>query len=354
MIEKNIKKILKNICLSEQDKIKKAMKRINYSPFQIVFIVNKKKQLIGSVTDGDIRRGLIKKFDTETPLKKVMKKKYLFLYSHNDQTYALNYMRRKKIKYLPILDKNKKIQNIYSLYNFSPNSFYKNKNYNVLLQAGGKGTRLRPLTYKIPKPMLQFKKKPIIEHVINNLKKYELRNIYISVLYLKDKIKNYFRTGKNFNVKINYIDEKKPLGTAGSISLMPKSTKDPLIVTNSDVISNINISNVIEFHKKNKSFATMAVRIYESNNPYGVVETKGKNIIAFKEKPIEKSYINAGLYLFNPAVIKMLKKNKKLDIPDLFKILKLKKKKIIIYPITDNWLDLGNKENYDFFNKLRK
>ena len=172
------------------------------------------------------------------------------------------------------------------------------------MQAGGKGTRLRPLTYKIPKPMLQFKKKPIIEHVINNLKKYELRNIYISVLYLKDKIKNYFKTGKNFNVKINYIDEKKPLGTAGSISLMPKSTKDPLIVTNSDVISNINISNVIEFHKKNKSFATMAVRIYESNNPYGVVETKGKNIIAFKEKPIEKSYINAGLYLFNPAVIR--------------------------------------------------
>ena len=106
------------------------------------------------------------------------------------------------------------------------------------------------MTYKIPKPMLQFKKKPIIEHVINNLKKYELRNIYISVLYLKDKIKNYFKTGKNFNVKINYIDEKKPLGTAGSISLMPKSTKDPLIVTNSDVISNINISNVIEFHKK--------------------------------------------------------------------------------------------------------
>ncbi len=354
MNKKHIKKILKYICLSEKDKIKKAMKRINYSPYQIVFILNKKKQLTGSVTDGDIRRGLIKKFDIEAPLKKIMKKKYLFLYSHSDQTYALNYMRRKKIEYLPILDKNKKIKNVYSLFDKPIKSFYKNKNYNVLLQAGGKGLRLRPLTRKTPKPMLHFKNKPIIEHVINNLKRYELRNIYISVLYLKDKIKNYFKNGKNFDVKINYIDEKKPLGTAGSISLMPKVTKDPLIVTNSDVISNINISNVIEFHKKNKSFATMAVRIYESSNPYGIVETKGKNIITLREKPIEKSYINAGLYLFNPAVIKMLKKNEKIDIPDLFKILKLKKKKIIIYPITENWLDLGNKENYNLLNKIRK
>ena len=211
--------------------------------------------------------------------------------------------------------------------------------------SGGRGQRLIPLTNKIPKPLLLIKDKPVIQRIIELGVESGFYNFTISVNYLGKKIISFLKDGKKFDAKINYIIEKKPLGTAGSIGLI-QNLKEDLIIVNGDVFSNINLYKMLEYHLKNKSFATMAVKTHNIQNPFGeVVIEKGK-IKGFREKPISKSMINAGIYIFDKKIIKFVKKNIYLDMSDLFlKIIK-NKKKILAFPIHEDWHDIGTKERY--------
>ncbi len=351
-IIKNPYKNFKNNILKENNTIKDSIIRINNSDIQIVFVVNKKKQLVGTVTDGDIRRAILKKKNINTPLNKIMYLKYFFVNENIKQAYISDQMKRRGIHYIPVLNKKKIIQKIFS---DRVSLLKKNKikqKYPVILLSGGKGLRMKSLTKKIPKPLLSFKKTPILEHIIQNLKKNNFLNIYLSVHYLKEKIIEYFGNGKKFGVSISYLIEKKPLGTGGCINLLPKKNNNPIVVMNSDVICDLNIDNLINYHKKNKAYATMAVKVLEKSNPYGVVKTTGINIDGFEEKPLERSYINAGIYIFSPKIKQFLKKNERIDIPEIFRYLKIKRKKIIIFPIIENWIDLGTYEKYSFYNKF--
>lgn len=337
--------------LRENNTIKESIIRINNSDIQIVFVVNKKKQLVGTITDGDIRRAILKKKDVNTPIKKIMYLNYFYVKNNVNHSYISEQMKKRGIHYIPLINKKKKIQKIFSD-RISLSKKKTKQKYPVIILSGGKGLRMKNLTKKIPKPLLLFKKIPILEHIILNLKKNNYLNIYLSVHHLKEKIIKYFGNGKKFGVSINYLIEKKPLGTGGCIKMLPTKNNNSIIVMNSDTICDLNIDNLLNYHKKNKAYATMAVKVLDKSNPYGVIKTSGINIEGFEEKPIERSYINAGIYVFSSRVKNFLKTNERIDIPEIFSYLKLKRKKIIIFPIIENWIDLGTYEKYNFYKKF--
>ena len=329
---------LKSISLNKINTINDAIKILNNSQSQIALIKNKKNQLIGTVTDGDIRRSLLKNKNFNSKLSEIMNKKPFVVKNKISSSYARLLMEKHEILQIPLVDANKKVIKIY--YWNKKNS--RDKKNLFFLLAGGFGKRLWPLTKNIPKPMIKINNTPIIELILQNAKNQGFNNFFISVFYKKEKIINYFKNKKEFK-KIHFTHEKKPLGTAGSLHLLKKKTNLPIIITNGDTIMNINFSDLLRFHKTNKAFATMVVKQINRTSKFGVVKTKGSIISDIVEKPIEKININTGMYVLNPKVLSFIG-NKKIDMPEVFLNLKKKKKKIIIYPIYDQWLDLGDKE----------
>ena len=213
--------------------------------------------------------------------------------------------------------------------------------------AGGKGLRLRPYTNTTPKPMLKINGEPILQIIINRAKNFGFKNFFISINYLGNKVKNYFKSGEKLNVNIEYINESKPLGTLGCLGNIKNKLKNKnILVANGDVITEINYESLIEFHKNNNADATMAVYPFEIKNPYGEVLTKDENILEIKEKPISVSYVNAGVYIFKKKLINLLKENSKIDSVDFFNKLKKKNKKIVAFAIHETWKDIGLKKDY--------
>ena len=303
----------KSSILSEESLIKDAIKNLNRTNLQIS-LITKKKKLIGTVTDGDIRRGLLRGYSINEKLAKIMKKKSITVGPNVNFREARDLMKTKSILQIPIVSKDK---TVLGLHYWNKEQEYKKKNCLVIIMAGGFGTRMKNKTSFIPKPMIMLHGKPILEHIINNLKRSGLTDLIITTHYLEHKIIKYFGDGKRFGVKIKYIKEKKPLGTAGSLHKVKTKTRS-ILVTNGDVISNINYSELLNYHKKNKADATMAVREIKSKHSFGIVETQGLKITNIEEKPTKKIYINAGIYVLNKQLIKLVKKNSFLAMTDLF------------------------------------
>ena len=214
----------------------------------------------------------------------------------------------------------------------------------MLIMAGGKGLRLRPLTKNIPKPLLLVNKKPIIENIILNAKDKGINDFIISINYLGKKIKKYLGNGKKHGVKISYLKENKPLGTAGSVSLL-KNFNHPIIITNSDVISDINYTDMINYHNKKKSLITVSAKIIKNSIDYGNILSKGSRILRVTEKPKKDIKINAGIYILDPKIKKFIKKNKYLDMTSLINNLSKKQLKVVMFPLHETWTDYGLKKN---------
>lgn len=336
--------------LSVDATLKQAIKSLNESELKIVLVVDRKKNYIGSVTDGDIRRCLIKNHNVNSCIMLAVNKNSKFLIGKNNNQTIINYMVKNKIQRLPILNEKRKPIKIFLIENFIKSN---NHDYPFVIMAGGKGKRMMPLTKSLPKPMLKVKKKPIIKHIIDKAKKEGFKNFFISVNYLHEKITNFLQDGKDFNINIQYLKESYPLGTAGALSLLPKKFKYPILITNGDVITDLNYKNLIEFHANKKSDLTVSMGLQELENPFGVINIKGSQMSSFMEKPITRNYINAGIYVISPDLIKYLPKNKRIDMPDFFKILVKKKKRIFVYPIHENWFDIGNKEKLKLINEKK-
>jgi len=217
----------------------------------------------------------------------------------------------------------------------------------VLLMAGGEGQRLRPLTEKTPKPMLKLGSKPILEHNINRLKNFGIQNIHISIKYLGEQISNYFGNGKNLDLKINYIRERKPLGTIGAAGKIKKFNHEYLLLMNTDLITNIDLESFYLYAKKHNADIAVASIPYEINVPYAIFETKGPSIKSLKEKPSFTYFSNAGIYLIKNELLKYIPNNKKFHATQLLELAIKKKKKLIYYKVLDYWLDMGSKEDYE-------
>jgi len=341
MIEKKL-----DYCLAlETSSIKECILYLEKSTKQIIFVVNNNKKLLGSLTDGDLRRAILKNYDLDTKIKSIYKKKPIKSMNNISFNDALKIMQFNRINHLPIVDKKNKIIGFYSRSFFETDKIEYECDF--VIMAGGKGTRLKPYTNNKPKPMLKISGKPILEIIINNAKKQGFKNFIFAINYLGEVIENYFKNGKKFGVEIKYIKEKKPLGTLGSLANLNKKFKhENVIVANGDVISDINYKSLVEFHNLNKSDATMAVYPYKNQSPYGEVITKDAKIIDINEKPVSISYVNAGVYVFKKNVLKLLKKNKEMDAVTFFNTLRNKKKKIMAFAVHESWKDIGAKNEF--------
>ena len=227
------------------------------------------------------------------------------------------------------------------------------KNNQMIIMAGGKGSRLLPATKDCPKPLLPVNGKPMLEHIILRAKEEGFHRFVLAVHYLGDMIKEYFGNGDLWDIKIEYLNEEAPLGTAGALSLLEERPNSPVIVTNADIISDISYSRLLEYHNKHKnSCATMCIRLYETQHPFGVVNTRGVEIVGFEEKPMLRTHVNAGVYVLEPKALDFLEKNQFCDMPSLFDRLQEEKLRTIVYPIHESWNDIGRLEEYTNVNKL--
>jgi NDP-sugar pyrophosphorylase family protein len=220
-----------------------------------------------------------------------------------------------------------------------------------ILLVGGFGTRLKPLTDESPKPMLPVAGKPMLEHIIERAKLNGFNRFLISINYLGHIIEEYFGSGGKLNVEIDYIRESFPLGTAGSLGLIDPIPAAPFVVVNGDVITNIDYGEFLDFHNRNRAIAAMAVQRHEWQNPYGVVQVDGMDIIGFREKPVVQAYINAGVYALDPIALGFLNVNTYVDMPSLFEKLRLERLRTIIYPMHESWRDIGQVEAYEAVNR---
>jgi dTDP-glucose pyrophosphorylase len=328
---------MKNLIIDENQQIINAINRINFSKYKVLFVVNSKKKLVGSISSGDIRRAIRKKINMHDCVNKIMCKKPKYLIKN--ETIRKN---KKYLIVLPVINKKREI------IDFIFSSIIKKKIENsVFLMAGGKGIRLMPLTQNTPKPLLKIKGVPIIEKIIRDFKKQGFYNFIISVNYLGHKIKKYLGDGTKFKVNIIYINEKKYLGTAGSLSFLDlNKTKFPIIVANSDLISEIDYNNLINYHHKKKGDLTICAKTKSFEMPYGEIILNNIKVKKIVEKPILHHLVNAGVYVINKSLIKSLPINKRKMMNDFITLNLLKKKKILSYPIYEKWIDIGNKLDF--------
>lgn len=344
MIIKEEKNIWKKALLKSDSTIKNAIENLNKSSLQIILVVSKSNKFIGTITDGDIRRGFIKGLTVKSSIAQIINKDSLFVDPKTNINDIIKIMDKNEIRHLPIINKEKILEGLYVFTTHLKSSF---ENIPVIIMAGGKGERLMPLTKNCPKPMIKINGKPILEHIILKAKEEGFKNFFISIHYLGEKIKKYFSSGEKFGVNIRYLEENRPLGTAGSLNLAKPFIKTNFLVINGDILSIVRFSNLLNFHNNHKAVGTMTVRNHEIQHPFGVVKTSGVKIKNFEEKPIIRSYVNAGVYAFKPSVFKYLKKRKGFDMPDVFEWLRKNNRKTIVFPIHESWVDLGDKNQLE-------
>ena len=331
------KNYLKKIIITQNSSILEAIKNLNVSELKIVLIVDKNKKFIGVINDGDIRRAFSKGYKINSSIQHIVNKKPFFVKSildlNNFSSRELN-----AFSHIPII-KNNKIHGLY-VQNINTNIIKKNIKDHVVIMAGGYGKRLGALTKKCPKALLKFNNKPLLQHILEYVKKNNFSNIQISVFYLKKMIKNFISKKNNFSLKVKFLEESNPMGTIGSIGLIKKISNN-FIVLNCDVISDVDLNELLKFHKKNKSILTIGVKHFQYKNPYGVIFSKKNRFISFEEKPVVNFTINTGIYIFNKKIIPVINKFNLKNVEDLITSLSNKNYKILTYPIFENWYDLG-------------
>lgn len=328
--------------LSPTATIQQAIRNLEQSTLQIVLVVDENKTLLGTVTDGDIRRGLLKGLNLDSSIKQIYFESPIVVPSDLDRESVMQIMQINKIHQLPIVDSKRKVIGLHIWDELLQPKEHSNT---MVIMAGGKGTRLKPYTDCCPKPMLSVRGKPMLEHIILRAKSSGIKNFIFAIHYLGHMIEDYFGDGRQWQVKITYLREETPLGTAGALSLLEKLPSKPILVTNGDVMTDINYGELIEFHEKHRANATMAVRLYEWEHPFGVVITKGVDIVGFEEKPISRSHINAGIYVIEPIVLELLRDDEFCDMPELFLRAKRSELSTIAYPMHEPWLDVGRPDD---------
>ena len=341
-----IKKDLCNKCIVVGDgDIRKVITAIDIGGLRISIILDTNNKLIGTICDGDIRRGLLKGLTLDSPFESLIQKKCIYAYSHTAKEEIVKLMRKNVVSQIPIISEEHKFIGLEISEDLLPNRTITPLPHSALLMAGGRGIRLSPLTDDCPKPLLLVNGKPILEIILNQCIDAGISNFYISVHYLSEMIKNYFGDGSKWGVKIEYLEEACPLGTAGSLKLLPDSLENPILVINGDVLHKTNYEDLFTYHSKNNGDITLCAREHMLTSPYGVIEIDGIQFKSMVEKPTFRQLVNAGIYIVNPKIIDFIEPNKYLDMPDLIEYCKESNKRIIVYPVHEYWLDIGKPES---------
>ena len=318
--------------------IKEAIQALNLNGTGILLIADSDNVLSGTVTDGDIRRGLLKGLNLDAHVSDIQNTECLVVTPDIEKQHVLSLMHANKIKQIPVVDNLGKLLAIH-LWDGLGSS--RERGNPFIIMAGGIGSRLYPKTENCPKPMIPVAGKPMLQHILERAKEQGFRNFVISINYLGHMVESYFEDGRKFGVNIEYLREPTPLGTAGSLAYFENKNNLDVIVTNGDVITDVNYGDLIDFHINQNAIATMAIKQSRWQNPFGVVTLRDNEIVSYIEKPVTESYINAGIYALNPSSFNFLSQGKRTDMPDLLEKIRNAGSKFIGYLLHESWADVG-------------
>lgn len=324
--------------------VQDVISNMNMSSLRIVLVANEQGVLEGTVSDGDIRRGLLKGLTLNSPIETVIHRRALVVPPMMGRDMVLQLMVANKMQQIPVVDDQ---QRLLGLHVWDEITTPPQRTNRMVIMAGGKGTRLRPFTENCPKPLVTVAGKPMLEHIIERARLEGFSDFVLAIYYLGNMIEEHFGDGTRFGVNIEYLRENAPLGTAGALSLLKPRPDEPFVVTNGDVVTDIRYGDLVDFHGRHEAAATMAVRTHEWQHPYGVVQTRGVDIVGFEEKPVARSHINAGVYVLSPEALDELEDGAACDMPMLFERLQAKARRTVAYPMHEPWLDVGRPDDLD-------
>ncbi|MDF1622644.1 MAG: nucleotidyltransferase family protein [Pseudohongiella nitratireducens] len=328
--------------------LQQAIEVLDKASLRIALVIDANDTLVGTLTDGDVRRALLKHLSLETPVNQVMNAQPKTAEQSWTENRILAVMEQHQLLQVPLVDADNRVVGLANLHDVLNKQRHDNP---VFLMAGGFGTRLRPLTNNCPKPMLKVGDKPILEQILLNFVEAGFHRFFISTHYMPEVIRDYFGDGDKWGVSIQYVHEDEPLGTGGALGLLPHDEIDqPLFMMNGDLLTTMNLHGFLEFHKTHQSIATMCVREYEHQVPYGVITSEGVNIKSMIEKPIYRFFINAGIYLLSPELVRSVAPGQRVDMPTLLEQQIVQGETVNMFPIHEYWLDIGR---LDDFNKAQ-
>ena len=321
-----------------------AIRNLDESTLQIALVVNDEGVLLGTITDGDVRRAILRSETLETPVTDVMKANPITAGPEIDRKTVVKWMRQYQIGQVPIVDENGKLTGLETL-NRTIRS--EQRDNWVVIMAGGLGTRLRPLTETVSKPLIPVGGKPVLESIIERLAEQGFSKIFLSVNYQAEKVEAHFGDGSEWGVEISYLEENQRLGTAGALTLLPEMPSEPFLVMNADLVTAIDFRRLLEFHTDQASDATMGVREYKFQVPYGVIEMSGNQITEINEKPTQSYFVNGGIYALSPSVLRHVPDGQMYDMPTLFDNVIAEGEMASAFPIHEYWIDIGKFDDLD-------
>jgi dTDP-glucose pyrophosphorylase len=331
------------LSLKSTDTLKDALRNLDDNALQIVLIVDDNQRLVGTLTDGDIRRALLNEVSLSASVALAMNKQPVIGFDTETPFIWKQKLQGRKIRHLPIVDSE---MGLIQLFYDRPIDI-SGLPYPVVLMLGGLGTRLYPLTQTVPKPMLKVGNRPILEHIIETLVEQGFREFYFCINYLGHMIRDYFGNGERWGVSIHYVEEDQRMGTAGALSLLPHRMQTPFLVMNGDLLTKLDFKDFMNFHHEQKAVATMCVREHEHQIAYGVVELKDQLITRVLEKPIYRYWVNAGIYALSPQALDWVPTNSFYDMPTLIDQLIEQKMIVSAYQLQDYWLDIGQMKEFE-------
>lgn len=328
----------RKVLLPLESTIQAAIASLNESSMKIVLVVNPHGTFDGTISDGDVRRGLLRGLDLHSPIDGIVHRDALVVPPSLGRDTVMQLMTANKIHQIPVVDEH---MNVIGLHLWDEITSPPSRSNLMVIMAGGRGTRLLPHTENCPKPLLLVAGKPMLEHVIERGKLEGFSRFVLAIHYLGNMIEEQLGAGDRFGVQIDYLREEQPLGTAGALSLLSPRPNAPFVVTNGDVLTDVRYGELLDFHTRHEATATMTVRSYEWQHPFGVVRTQGAEIVGLEEKPVVRNYINAGVYVMSPHALDVLENGAHCDMPTLFERLRAKSLRTVAYPMHEPWLDVG-------------
>ena len=334
----------KKVVLNQHVSIREAIRIIDAGALQIALVVDADHRLLGTVTDGDVRRGILREISFDDPVCQVMNSRPVVAKVHQTQDEILALMKHRSLHQIPMVDESGRLVGLEIMEALLQSRQLPNC---VVIMAGGLGARLRPLTNDCPKPMLKVGGRPILETLVGNFLEQGFNRFYMAVNYKAEMIKEYFGDGARFGAEIEYLHESKKLGTAGALSLLPEKPTEPLVVMNGDLLTKVNFQRLFDFHLQHRAMATMCVREYDFQVPYGVVNVDQHRILEIEEKPVHKFFVNAGIYVLAPEVLSFISADRYCDMPTVFEKLMEIGMETAAFPIREYWLDIGRMADFE-------
>ncbi len=338
------------ICCQPTETLRALMAQMDRAGYGIVLVVDEYQRLLGTVTDGDIRRAILANVDVTQPVSVLLARKVGTRFATPitaspgcDRTTYLNLLKQHRLLHLPLVDDEQHVTGLVTMDSLVPDQAL---SLQAVVMAGGKGTRLRPLTEEIPKPMLRVGDRPVLEIIINQLREAGVRQVTVTTHHQSGKIANHFGDGKEFGIELSYLEEDQQLGTAGGLSLMEPPTETTLVI-NGDILTQVDFRAMLVYHRAQQADLTVAVRQYEVKVPYGVVECEGMAVRRVNEKPTYGFFVNAGIYLLEPSVYPLIPRGEPFDMTDLIRRLIAERRPVVSFPIREYWLDIGDHAEYE-------